>query len=81
MSEVERTGFNCFCCGRPNACATENGGNLVEGLPLKSCTPGDTVFCKVCLKDIAKFIETTRGRCKVLTGYKRAKTHADEAAS
>lgn len=63
MSHIKRTGFPCRMCGRRNAC-TEGSGNVVEGIPIKSHTPGDLVFCKKCLQAIALFIEESKRDCE-----------------
>lgn len=65
MANVIRVGFPCRLCNRPNA-VNEGGGALIEGLPIKSQTPGDSVFCAACLKAIALFIEESRANCETV---------------
>lgn len=63
MTDVPRTGFRCRRCNRPNA--VQHGGNYVEGL-MKDRTPGDSVLCGNCKKEIVREIECTADKCEQL---------------
>lgn len=64
MSNVPRTGLACRRCNTPNA--IQNGGCVVEGLPVPERTPGDKVYCGTCLKEMAREVLMVCDNCEQL---------------